>query len=940
MAINVLTPNIVVTVDRGVSGVGIDTITVDEIDNIYYLNVIYTNGTTELIEVPPLTEASVSAAEAAASASASATSASNAATSATNAANSATGASTSATTATTQAGIATTQASNAQGSAISATASASSATASASSATSSASSASSSATSATGSATTATTQAGIATSQATTATTQAGIATTQAGISTTQAGIATTKASEASASATSAASLYDQFDDRYLGSKTVAPTVDNDGNPLLTGALYFNSVTTNMNVWDGSAWYAAYISVDGYAPLANPAFTGVVTENGSQIVVQTDVGTAPNKIPLNQYLGSLAYQDLESVTIDGGVATLDTATITSIQNDTAISNVEPSLMLNFAQVKKLDPRITYARASTATYYDGVTNSKAEENLVLRSQEFDVGWVKLSTTVTANTATAPDGTTTADLLYPTTTGNSRIAYQILTLASATYTQSIFAKASGLNHLCIYQGGGTVGAAWFNLSTGAVGTVAGGFSATITSVGDSWYRCTVTFTGGANFSLTVGGVNADNSITATTSGLNGVLLWGAQTEQRSAVSSYTPTTTQPITRYQPTLLTAPSGVARFDHNPTTTESLGLLIEEQRTNLLTYSEDFSNAAWGKQDVTVISNTIVAPDGTLTGDKLVENTTNTFKDLRKSITLSAGTYTSSVVAKYAGRVLRLIVLNSGGGYVDCDFNLENGSMGTPFILGGGVTNASASISNIGNGMYRCTVTATHSSSLIFYLIRPVPSVGYVNSGVYTGDGYSGIFIWGAQLEAGAFPTSYIPTVASQVTRSADSAVITGSNFSSWYSQGQGSLYTESIVRSVSPTNNYAVVALLQTNGSANNRMSMLQGAGLSGFPLGYRLFVYANSVTQVVIDATSGMTANVPEKMAAIIENNDWVLVKGGNILGTSTVGRMDVPDRMYIGSSGIGTTSIYPLNGTIKKIAYFPARLSNEELQEMTS
>jgi len=723
---------------------------------------------------------------------------------------------------------------------------------------------------------------------------------------------------------------------------------------LLTGALYFNSVTTNMNVWDGSAWYAAYISVDGYAPLANPAFTGVVTENGSQIVVQTDVGTAPNKIPLNQYLGSLAYQDLESVTIDGGVATLDTATITSIQNDTAISNVEPSLMLNFAQVKKLDPRITYARASTATYYDGVTNSKAEENLFSYSQEFDNGyWSKFRATVTANATTAPDGTTTTDALFETTdTGAHLVTRSISGDGSLETTLSVYVKPNGRDWVCFLSTNpastAAVGA-YFNLTdSGSIGTTVAtngtSVSRSITNVGGGIYRLTQTFTHNSGHTVGVGTqiivASADNTISYAGDVTKGIYIWGAQLEQRSAVSSYTPTTTQPITLYQPTLLTAPSGVARFDHNPTTTESLGLLIEEQRTNLALYSEEFDDASWGKQDVTVISNTIVAPDGTLTGDKLVENTTNTFKDLRKSITLSAGTYTSSVVAKYAGRVLRLIVLNSGGGYVDCDFNLENGSMGTPFILGGGVTNASASISNIGNGMYRCTVTATHSSSLIFYLIRPVPSVGYVNSGVYTGDGYSGIFIWGAQLEAGAFPTSYIPTVASQVTRSADSAVITGSNFSSWYSQGQGSLYTESIVRSVSPTNNYAVVALLQTNGSANNRMSMLQGAGLSGFPLGYRLFVYANSVTQVVIDATSGMTANVPEKMAAIIENNDWVLVKGGNILGTSTVGRMDVPDRMYIGSSGIGTTSIYPLNGTIKKIAYFPARLSNEELQEMTS
>jgi len=97
-------------------------------------------------------------------------------------------------------------------------------------------------------------------------------------------------------------------------------------------------------------------------------------------VSQADIGTAPNEIPLNQYLGSLAYQDDSSVTINGGVATLDVATITAIQNDTAISNVQPSLNLDFANVKKLDPRITFARASEARYYDGKTVAKAEENL--------------------------------------------------------------------------------------------------------------------------------------------------------------------------------------------------------------------------------------------------------------------------------------------------------------------------------------------------------------------------------------------------------------------------------------------------------------------------------------------------------------------------------------------------------------------------------
>ena len=572
--------------------------------------------------------------------------------------------------------------------------------------------------------------------------------------------------------------------------------------------------------------------------------------------------------------------------------------------------INPSLSLDFANTKVLDPRITYARASTATYYDGVTNSKAEENLVLRSQEFNVGWVNLSTTVTANTATAPDGTTTADLLYPTTTGNSRITYQILTLASATYTQSIFAKASGLNHLCIYQGGGTFGAAWFNLSTGAVGTVAGGFSATITSVGDSWYRCTVTFTGGANFSLTVGGVDADNSITATTSGLNGVLLWGAQTEQRSAVSSYTPTTTQAITRYQPTLLTAPSGVARFDHNPITTESLGLLIEEQRTNLLLRSEEFDNAAWSKSAVTITSNTLVAPDNTLTADKLNATTANTFHFVQSSnVTTTAVVTTVSMYVKSGGYDYVYIDFITGAFSPAVYFNLNTGAVvstvGSPI---------SPEIKSVGNGWYRCSFSflAVAGASYIRAFISDTGSrVSFL------GDGYSGIFIWGAQLEAGAFPTSYIPTVASQVTRSADSASMTGANFSSWYNVSQGSFYvnetiqwnaTDAIPRAIMLTTSIGNGSILYKNANDTNIRSF-DGTNILATPL-----VFGNNK---FISAYGSGTKSLCVNAGTVVSgayNNSW---------STAT-------------AFSFGADN----SGHIKKLSYFPARLSNEELQEMTS
>jgi len=204
------------------------------------------------------TASATSAANSATSATASATSATNSATSAstsaTNSANSATASAASAATATTQAGIATTQATN---SANSATASANSATASAASAatsTTQAGIATTQATNAASSATAANTSANNAANSATSAAGSASSASTSATTATTQAGIATAQATDAATSAASAAASYDSFDDRYLGAKTTDPTVDNDGNALITGAMYFNSTTSLMKVYTGISW--------------------------------------------------------------------------------------------------------------------------------------------------------------------------------------------------------------------------------------------------------------------------------------------------------------------------------------------------------------------------------------------------------------------------------------------------------------------------------------------------------------------------------------------------------------------------------------------------------------------------------------------------------------------------------------------------------------
>jgi hypothetical protein len=258
------------------------------------------------------TTATTQASNAASSASAASTSASNAATSATNAANSASSASSSASSATSSASsasasasAASTSASNAATSETNAAASASSASSSASTATTQASNAASSASSASTSASNASTSATNAANSASSASTSATNASNSASSASTSATNAANSASSASTSASNAAASYDLFDDRYLGAKASDPSVDNDGNPLVTGAMYFNTTSNTTRIYNGSGWQdsaalATTINlasqVTGTLPVANggtgaTTLTGVIKGNGTSALTAATAGT-------------------------------------------------------------------------------------------------------------------------------------------------------------------------------------------------------------------------------------------------------------------------------------------------------------------------------------------------------------------------------------------------------------------------------------------------------------------------------------------------------------------------------------------------------------------------------------------------------------------------------------------------------------------------
>jgi hypothetical protein len=394
---------------------------------------------------------------------------------------------------------------------------------------------------------------------------------------------------------------------------------------------------------------------------------------------------------------------------------------------------------------------------------------------------------------------------------------------------------------------------------------------------------------------------------------------VFLWGAQLEQRSSATSYTATTTQPITNYIPVLLTAATNAPRFDHNPTTAESLGLLIEESRTNLFTYSADFANAAWTKTAATITANTIVAPDGALTGDKLVEDTANTAHNVNRNQGVTTGTsYALTVYAKAAERsFFRLQSFNATGDAENAVFNLTTGT-----VVSG---TTGSTITPVGNGWYRCYVPVVNDTDTSSALSIQLFSDGTTAS--YTGDGYSGIYIWGAQLEAGAFPTSYIATGAATATRSADVASMTGTNFSSWVNNAEGTLYVEYINYTTATGSLFSF-----DDGTANNRLIAFTNVGTTP---AYRVVV--GGVDQAVVNLAN-ITAGTVGKLSFGYQVNNFAGSANGAAVGTDLSGTL--PTSLAVARIGVNVAGVAVLNGTIKRIAYYPQRLTNAQLQALTS
>jgi hypothetical protein len=355
-------------------------------------------------------------------------------------------------------------------------------------------------------------------------------------------------------------------------------------------------------------------------------------------------------------------------------------------------------------------------------------------------------------------------------------------------------------------------------------------------------------------------------------------------------------------------------------RFDHDPTTGDCLGLLIEESRSNLFNNSNDFTT--WTKQTdstgaVGITTNSITSPDGTVNSTRyFVQTAGGSFYSLYRGISVSASTsYTYSVFIKVGENTSTNLVVYDGVGSASVGFDLNTGaSTGTYPTANTSIQSASSV--NYGNGWYRyyMTFTSTLSGTFQFKLDLGTTTLN------------QGFYIWGAQLEAGAFPTSYIPTVASTVTRSADNASITGTNFSSFYNPNEGSvLFSGRVGGGAEPSFlNFSNAAVSPTDFMRYTYLGLSRWIG------------FFSSGKVYDISSENVFARGSFFKTAGCYKLNDFANVLNGGTVGTDTSGNVPVVNRLQLGD--VTSFGSY-LNGTISQLTYYPVRLSNSQLQTLT-
>ena len=561
--------------------------------------------------------------------------------------------------------------------------------------------------------------------------------------------------------------------------------------------------------------------------------------------------------------------------------------------------------------------MSVTRATTATRVNSAGLVElVPYNLVQYSEQFDnAAWTKSSVSVTANSTTAPNGTMTADTIVNTATSGILLQVSPSLSPSQLVTFSVYLKRSNNDwaNVAIARNGATTYGelyVWFNIATGAVGSnlpdgAAVFVDADIENVGDGWYRCSVTgyVPNAVAYTAFVFNASADNSF--TTSIGQSRYQWGAQLNE-GTLKDYQKTETR-------------LNIPRLDYSNGTCPSL--LVEPQRTNLLTYSSSFDNAAWDKGQSSVIANSVTSPSGIQDADTLSVTSINEnyLRGAGFSILGNVGSaYTTTIyVKKGTANFLRIrnLFVQDGGDFGNAWFNITNGTVATV------QSSQTATIEDAGNGWYRCSLTGVVGSSNRFNFVdfglTDTDNTLYPSTAVNS-------YIWGAQLEAGSYSTSYIPTTSASVTRNAD--VISKTGISSLIGQTEGVMFIDYNYDAKPDTNGNLPMVIYD---GSNEAYIFITGGG------SVRLELYNGGVLQGSIAGSIGAVGR--KKIAFGYKQNDFVGYMNGVQIATDNNGTVGAMSNLYVGSY---YTASYNANGGINAAALWQTRLTNAQLATLTT
>ena len=552
-----------------------------------------------------------------------------------------------------------------------------------------------------------------------------------------------------------------------------------------------------------------------------------------------------------------------------------------------------------------DGDFTFSRSTMATRVNADGNIEKETmNLLLQSNSFDTTWIKSNASVTSG-QTGYDGTSDAWLQQSTSTF-CRLDQNIT--QTGVLTLSAYAKAGTSDFLLLeVTRSGGVFYAWFDLSSGAVGTTSA-IDASIESVGGGWYRCSLignqTLSGQARLRV------ADSNGSTTTTTSSNIYIQDAQLEQGLVARDYIETTTSAVEGG------ITDNVPRLDY--TDSSCPALLLEPQRTNIVPNSEYFGGwQIFGSGLVTLTANQIVSPEGIQNAYLLETSTDN------KGIYATCGSLSSGNIV-----TISVYLKQKVGGSSIVRFGTSGTSFGgdkaSRFDLSDGTieyenpANDSVSIESVGDGWYRCVITDTATASGAFAVILYSYLDGNANCDFYA---------YGAQAESNAsYPTSYIPTYGSSVSRASSRNRLLGA--SNIIGQQEGTLYWDFKSNN---TSNYKRLAL--SNGSTSNWIFV--GMELdTGYIRGY---IRNNNVVQFTFQGNVNLV-NTRVKIALAYKENDIALYANGSLIGSSNNATIPLCNAVDMGSQN--PTNYINATSVTNNAMLFKTRLSNEELADLTT